>query len=127
MTRPKQLLFIAGGTASVGIGVVGAFLPILPTTPFLLLAAYLFARSSERLYEWLLGNRLVGDYLRRYYEGRCMSRRHKAVTLVLLWSVLASTAALAAGSWWMRGGLGAIGVAVTAHLLLLPSEAVTRQ
>ena len=127
MTRPKQFLLIAGGTASVGIGVVGAFLPILPTTPFLLLAAYLFARSSECLYGLLLGNRLVGDYLRRYYEGRCMSRRHKAVTLVLLWSVLASTAGLAVGSWWLRGGLGAIGVAVTTHLLMLPGEGITHQ
>ena len=126
MTRPKQLLFIAGGTASVGIGVIGAFLPILPTTPFLLLAAYLFARSSDRLYGWLLGNRFVGSYLRRYYEKRAMSRRHKAVTLVLLWSVLASTAALAAGSWWARGLLGVVGIGVTTHLLMLPCEDAAR-
>ena len=126
MTRPKQLLFIAGGTASVGIGVVGAFLPILPTTPFLLLAAYLFARSSEHLYEWLLGNRLVGDYLRRYYERRSMSRRHKAVTLVLLWSVLLSTAVLVVDWWWMRGLLGVVAIGVTTHLLMLSCEDATR-
>ena len=126
MTRSKQLLFIAGGTASVGIGVVGAFLPILPTTPFLLLAAYLFARSSERLYVWLLGNRLVGGYLRRYYERRSMSRRHKAVTLMLLWSVLLSTAALVVGSWWLRGVLGVVGIGVTTHLLSLSCEDATR-
>jgi len=89
---------MAGGTASVGTGIVGAFLPILPTTPFLLLAAYLYARSSERLHGRLLGNRLVGDYLRRYYERRSMSRRHKAVTLVLMWSALLSTATLVVGS-----------------------------
>jgi len=126
VTRPKQLLFIAGGTASVGIGVVGAFLPILPTTPFLLLAAYLFARSSEHLYEWLLGNRLVGDYLRRYYERRSMSRRHKAVTLVLLWSVLLSTAVLVVDWWWMRGLLGVVAIGVTTHLLMLSCEDATR-
>jgi uncharacterized membrane protein YbaN (DUF454 family) len=101
---------------------VGAFVPILPTTPFLLLAAYFFARSSERLYGWLLGNRFVGDYLRRYYEGRRMSRRHKVITLVLLWAVLASTAAWATISWWVRGVLGGVGVAVTAHVLWLAEE-----
>jgi uncharacterized membrane protein YbaN (DUF454 family) len=122
MTRPKRVLLIACGTASVGVGVVGAFVPILPTTPFLLLAAYLFARSSERLYGWLLGNRVIGDYLRRYYEGRCMSGRHKVLTLSLLWSVLSSTAAVAVGAWWVRGVLGGVGIAVTAHILMLPRE-----
>ena len=126
MTRPKQLFFIAGGTASVGIGVVGVFLPILPTTPFLLLAAYLFARSSERLYGLLLGNRFVGGYLRRYYEKRAMSRRHKTVTLALLWSVLLSTAGLVVGSWWVRGLLGVVGIGVTMHLLMLPCDVATR-
>ena len=126
MTRPKRLIFIAGGGASVGIGVVGVFLPILPTTPFLLLAAYLFARSSDRLYGWLLGNRFVGSYLRRYYERRAMSRRHKAVTLVLLWSVLLATAGLVVGSWWVRGLLGVVGIGVTTHLLMLPCEDATR-
>ena len=126
MTRPKQFLLIAGGTASVGIGVVGAFLPILPTTPFLLLAAYLFARSSERLYGLLLGNRFVGGYLRRYYEKRAMSRRHKTVTLALLWSVLLSTAGLVVGSWWVRGLLGVVGIGVTMHLLMLPCDVATR-
>ena len=124
--RPKQWLFIAGGSLSIGIGVVGAFLPILPTTPFLLLATYLFARSSDRLYSWLLENRLIGDYLRRYYEGQGMSRRHKAVSLVLLWAMLAVTM-LTVSSWWLKGGLAAVGVAVTTHLLLLQGERFTRQ
>jgi len=119
MTRPKQLLLIAGGTASVGVGIVGVFLPILPTTPLLLLAAYLFARSSERLYGWLLGNRLIGEYLRDYYEARCMSGRHKIATLLLLWSVLLTTAVLAVDSWLLRGVLGAVGAAVTIHIVML--------
>ena len=122
MTRSKRVLIIACGTASVGVGVVGALVPLLPTTPFLLLAAYLFARSSERLYEWLLGNRLVGGYLRRYYEGRCMSGRHKVVTLALLWIALGLSALLAVDAWWVRGILGGVGVAVSLHILMLPRE-----
>ena len=127
MTRPKRVLLIAGGTTSVGIGVVGVFLPILPTTPFLLLATYLFARSSERLHRWLLGNRLVGDYLRRYYEGRCMSRRHKAGTLVMLWLALATTALFVVDSWLVRSVLGVVGVAVTIHILTLRGERESRR
>ena len=127
MTRRKRVLLIAVGIASVGIGIVGALLPILPTTPFLLLATYLFARSSERLHRWLLGNRLVGDYLRRYYEGRCMSRRHKAGTLVMLWLALATTALFIADSWLVRGVLGVVGVAVTIHILTLQGERAQRE
>ncbi len=122
MTRPKQVLLITCGTVSVGVGVVGVFVPLLPTTPFLLLAAYLFGRSSEHLYRLLLGNRLIGDYLKRYYEGHCMSRRHKVMTLALLWVALASTAVLVAESWWLRAVLGSVGLAVTAHILMLPTE-----
>jgi len=127
MNRPAKALMIAFGAASAGVGVVGAFLPILPTTPFLLLAAFLFARSSERLHSWLLGNRLIGEYLRRYYERRCMTRRHKTVTLALLWTGLALSAAVAVDSWWIRGVLGGIGVGVTTHIVFLPGEEECRK
>jgi hypothetical protein len=122
MRRTGQALMILGGTAAVGIGIIGAFLPILPTTPFFLLAAFLFARSSERLHRRVLGNRYLGDYLTRYYERRAMSRRHKAITLTLLWLVLALSAALAADGWWLRAVLSAVGIGVTAHILSLSDE-----
>lgn len=76
---------IAAGTLCVGIGVVGIFIPLLPTTPFLLLAALLLARSSRRGHRWLMTNRLFGPTLRRHLEERRMSRLHKAATLVFLW------------------------------------------
>jgi len=122
MTRARTLLLIVGGTISVAVGIVGIFVPLLPTTPFLLLAAFLYARGSQRLYKRLLGNRLIGNYLRRYYERRCMTRRHKLVTLTLLWAVIVLSAALATDSWWARGILGGVAVAVTTHILLLPGE-----
>jgi len=122
MTRARTLLLIVGGTVSLAVGVVGVFVPLLPTTPFLLLAAFLYARGSKRLYKRLLGNRLIGGYLRRYYEQRCMTRQHKAVTLALLWAVIALSAAVAVDAWWVRGLLAGIGAAVTAHILLLPRD-----
>ena len=65
----KALYFIAG-TVCLILGIIGIILPILPTTPFLLLAAGCYARSSERFYNWLLNNRILGSYIRNYREGK---------------------------------------------------------
>ena len=115
------MAFIVSGSAFVGLGAVGIVLPIVPTTPFFLLAAFLFAKSSERLHSRLLGNRLIGAYLRRYYEGRRMTRRDKAITLLLLWGTLLPTIGWIVGSWWLRGGLLAMGIAVSVHIMQLSS------
>jgi len=122
MNRPARLVLVGGGTVAVTLGIVGVFVPLLPTTPFLLLAAFLYARSSERLHGWLLGNRWIGGYLRCYYERRSMAGRHKALTLALLWVTLALSAAFAVDAWWARTLLGVVAVGVTVHLLRLPTE-----
>jgi len=92
-TRPRWQNFIlmAAGFLAVGLGVIGIFLPVLPTTPFLLLAAYLFARSSKRYYHWLLNNRWFGHYLCNYRAGQGIPRRVKLISISLLWiSILIS-------------------------------------
>jgi len=121
MTRTTQALCLVGGTVSSGIGVVGIFVPLLPTTPFLLLAVFLYARSSERLHTMLLGNRWVGGYLRRYVERRTMTRWHKVVSLALLWTTVALSGVFAVDAAWARALLGAVAVGVTAHLIWLPT------
>jgi uncharacterized protein len=121
-TGMRRLLWIGGGTLCVVLGGIGVFLPLLPTTPFLLLAAYAYSRSSPRLHEWLLGNRWFGEYVRRYVEQRSMTLRHKVFVLLLLWIVLASSARFAVSAGWLRGILVAIGVAVTGHILWLSTE-----
>ena len=110
-------LLITIGTLSVALGVVGMFIPILPTTPFLLLAAACYARSSERFLHWLLNNRWFGTYIRNYREGRGMPRSTKVLTLLALWVTLALSATLATPAWWIRILLLAVGVGVTIHLL----------
>ncbi len=95
------------------------FLPLLPTTVFLLLAAYCYARSSPRLYEWLLTNRYFGEYIRNYREGRGMPLRHKVLTLVLLWGVIGFSVVAVARSWWLRLFLLAVAVGVTTYLARL--------
>jgi len=101
---------------------LGVFVPLLPTTPFLLLAAFLYARSSERFHTWLLTNRWFGEYIRRYCERRSMTRRHKAFTLGLLWTVIGLSAAFVVSEWWARLLLAAVAVGVTTHLFWIPSE-----
>ena len=92
--RSKLLRWMlrAAGLLCVGLGVVGVFVPILPTTPFLLLAAAAFVRSSPRLYHWLIHHKWFGSYIRSYREYRAITLRAKVVTLTLLWAVIGYTA-----------------------------------
>ena len=94
-------------------------LPILPTTPFLLLAAYCYARSSEPFYDWLLTNRLFGEYLRNYRAGRGITLRHKVFTLALLWLTIGYSACIAVSIWWVRLMLFGIAIAVTIHVAMI--------
>ena len=82
----KKLLYLAGGFIGLGLGALGAALPLLPAFPFLLLAAYCFARSSERLHRWFAGTRLYKENLESFVAGRGMTRRTKLriMTLVTL-------------------------------------------
>ena len=70
MNKPVKILLITSGTFFIGVGLMGIFLPILPTTPFLLISAALYARSSTRFYNWLINNRIFGQYIKNYREGK---------------------------------------------------------
>ena len=79
---------IASGILFTGVGIIGIFLPLIPTTPFLLLAAACFARSSKRFHRWLLSNRWFGNYIKNYREGRGVPLRAKAISLCILWTTI---------------------------------------
>jgi uncharacterized membrane protein YbaN (DUF454 family) len=83
----KPLYNLAGGLA-VLLGILGLFLPLLPTTPFLLLASWCFARGSDRLHRWLLSHRVFGEYLRNFEAGRGIPLKAKIVATVMLWGSL---------------------------------------
>jgi uncharacterized membrane protein YbaN (DUF454 family) len=113
----KKRLLVMAGLLCLGLGAAGIFLPVLPTTPFLLLAAACFMRSSHRLHEWLLTNRWLGTYIRNYREHKAITKRTKIATLVLLWGTIGYAAFGAVSSWTFRALLLVIAVAVTAHVL----------
>jgi uncharacterized membrane protein YbaN (DUF454 family) len=112
-----RLTLIVCGTICTALGVIGIFVPLLPTTPFLLLAAACYARSSERFYNWLMNNRIFGRYVRDYLEKRGISLKVKIVTLVLLWATIILSAIFATDALWLRILLVSIAVGVTIHIL----------
>jgi uncharacterized membrane protein YbaN (DUF454 family) len=116
-----RALLIAGGTLCVGLGVLGIFLPLLPTTVFLLLAAACYARSSERFYLKLINNPVLGAYIRNSREGRGMRRRDKAVTLALLWIGIGATMIWTVEAIWLRLLLFGIAGGVTIHVVKIPA------
>ncbi len=122
--RVRKWLLLSAGILAVGFGVVGAFVPLLPTTPFLLLAAACFARSSDRHYEWLLNHRWMGAYVRNYREHKATTRRVKVVTMALLWGSIGYAVIAVADGWVVRTLLLSVAVGVTIHVLSL--RVVTR-
>ncbi|RDW17114.1 DUF454 domain-containing protein [Oceanobacillus arenosus] len=85
MIQLKRVLLIIAGTISLGLGILGIFLPLLPTTPLLLLAAACYVRSSERLYNWLITNKYFGPYILNYRQGKGIPLQAKVVGVSVLW------------------------------------------
>ena len=115
----KRRFFIVVGTLALVIGIIGIVVPVLPTTPFLLLAAICYMRGSQRLYNALLCNRFIGSYVKNYLEGRGMSLKTKIWTLSLLWAAIACSAVLATDSLIIRIILVTVLAGVTIHIILI--------
>jgi len=123
-TTAKRRLLIVAGTLSTGLGIIGVFIPILPTTPFLLLAAACYMRSSERFYQWLINNRIFGAYVRNYIEGRGMPVRIKILTILLLWLAIGLSITFGVQNIVIRIVLICIAIGVTAHISLIKKRKV---
>tara|TARA_B100001013_G_scaffold110853_1_gene63597 strand:+ start:43 stop:438 length:396 start_codon:yes stop_codon:yes gene_type:complete len=80
-----RLLWVLLGSISVGMGVVGIFVPGWPTTIFLIIASYFYIRSSDKLYNWLLNNKILGIYLKNYYSGKGMPVKAKIFSISMMW------------------------------------------
>jgi uncharacterized membrane protein YbaN (DUF454 family) len=117
----RRGVYFSVGAISVTMGVIGIFVPLWPTTCFLLLAGWCFARSSERAERWLHENRLFGRYLRDYREHGMISPRVRTTSVATLWAFIGLSAFLLASRLWVVALLLLVAIAVTAHLYSLPT------
>jgi uncharacterized membrane protein YbaN (DUF454 family) len=117
----KAFLIVIGFIA-VGLGILGMFLPILPTTPFLLLAAACFAKSSDKFYHWLLNNRWFGSYIKNYREGKGIPLKIKIMALCFLWSTILISIVFFLDNIHVQVLLFAIAAAVTIHISLIKTK-----
>lgn len=111
----KFLLNVIGSIAVI-LAILGVFLPLLPTTPFLLLASACYVRGSERMHRWLLRNRFFGEYLRNIEQKRGMPLRGKIITLIVLWASM-SYSIYIVKALFVKAVLVAIGAGVTIMIL----------
>ena len=100
------------------MGITGIFLPILPTTPFLLLAAALFARSSGRLYVWLINHKIFGEYIRNFREDKAISLQAKIISISTLWLFMSySIFFIVSHRWYLQALLASIALGVTIYII----------
>jgi len=119
--RGLRYLLIAAGCTCTALGVLGIFLPLLPTVPLLLLAAACFARGSERCYRWLLDHRHLGPMVSGYLHGRGIPRRARWTAITLVWISIPLTVVLSAIPAGVKVLLIGIGIGITVYLLRLPT------
>jgi uncharacterized membrane protein YbaN (DUF454 family) len=115
----KKFLFIAIAVTCVILGAIGIVLPVLPTTPFLLLATFLFSRSSPKMYNLLLKNRIFGKYLSDYFNNKPIPVRQKVISIFFVWLGLGLTFYFSDLRCWLIALLVFIGIAVSAHISML--------
>jgi len=117
-----KLLLIMLGSLFLGLGIPGIFIPGLPTTPFLLLAAGCYFRSSDRLYKWLLNHYILGRYIRNFRENRAISLRSKIISLVTMWLMISMSVFVFIKTLWIKILVANLGVIGTVVILLIPAS-----
>ncbi len=117
-----RTLLIIAGIVSLALGIIGIPIPLLPTTPFLLLSAFLFGRSSVKLYNWLINHRYFGPFIRDYREKRGVNLKIKIGSITILWITILYSVFFVANILWVRILLVLIGIGVTTHLLCLKTR-----
>lgn len=114
----KKILFIILGIVCTVIGIIGIFLPVLPTTPLLLLAAWFFVRSSEKLHDWLINHRVLGIYIKSYVKYRGVDLKYKIFAISTVWITIIFSMTLI-DNLYVKILLGVIMIGVTIHIASL--------
>jgi len=120
-----KVILISAGTFFMGLGIAGIFIPVLPTTPFILVSAGFYAKSSSRFYNWLINNRIFGRYLKNYREGKGIPFKIKIITIIILWITIGLSAAFALEQIWARILLLLVAAGVSVHIAYIRPRAKT--
>ena len=112
-----KIVLIVIGSIALALGIIGIFMPLLPTTPFLLLAAALFFRSSPRLYEWLLNQKRLGPYIRNFREHKAIPLRAKIVSVSMVWITLTYCAISISEQIWIKAMFILLAIGISVHIL----------
>lgn len=112
-----KIVLIVLGSIALALGIVGIFIPLLPTTPFLLLAAALYFRSSPRLYEWLLSQKRLGPYIRNFREHKAIPLHAKIISVTMAWLTLLYCAYITREHPWLSVLMIVIATCITWHIL----------
>ena len=113
-----RIFLIIVGSVSLVLGILGTFLPMLPTTPFLLLSAAAWVKASPSLYEWLINHRVFGEYIRNFREYRAIPLRVKIISVSLVWLTIGYCIFAVVDEWWWAQALMALlAIAISWHIL----------
>ncbi len=112
-----RIILIILGTLSLVFGIAGIFLPLVPTTPFLLLSASLYFRSSPRLYSWLLEHKQLGPYIKNFREHKAIPLRIKVISVSLVWATLLYCTFFVTDILWLRLFFVALAIGISSHIL----------
>ncbi|NCC98773.1 MAG: DUF454 domain-containing protein [Bacteroidia bacterium] len=113
----KKYVYMFFGTISLCLGIIGIALPVLPTTPFLLLTAWLYFRSSPKLYQKLMNSKYFGTYIKSFREDKAIPLHAKIISISLLWITISYSAICILEELWLRILLFTIAIAVSIHIL----------
>ena len=116
-----RIFFFAAGSVALAFGAIGIVLPVLPTTPLLLLAVACYCRSSERMTNWLLTNKYFGKYIKNYREGKGIPLKTKMFAITVMWAAILYAAFFIIPLWVVQLVLFVIAAAVTIHLVRVPT------
>jgi len=117
----KKGVYLIVGTISLAAGIVGVFLPVLPTTPFILLSAWCFFRSSSKIYNWVISNERFGPTIENYQEGRGITKPTKIKAIVMMWLTITASIYLTIRNMYLISFLYLIAIGVTIYLYRLPT------
>lgn len=117
----KKVLYILLGSLSLLLGVVGIIVPGLPTTTFLLISAFFYVRSSEKLYNWLLNHKIMGKYIREYRKNKAITKGSKIYSLTIMWVMILLSGIVFIDNLYIRLILLACGIAGTILILRVPT------